>query len=980
MNADESSGVSELQRRFPAMKPLKNPPGLFTLNGFGLGMYGNRAADPETRTYIKTRCICAIFIPVLALDAFRVADAGGGGWYFLGKEKLGTFASLWRKCMLVTVVCLIGSAMWNHHIESPEYRAEKAVEKAVSLVAAGKPLEAAGVYGELLREGIGDPAKSTSEIKLLLGREIASGDPKRVAAAVRHADENKVVPGTTVSLIPDLADQALAAAAKCSSAADAEHILTSFSPDPADLVRVHEALRKNLESLHRESPGNQEVRIKLALMREEFGEIDGALALLEPAADKLGDGDGARLFGNLLLNEGRVAEALPHLESYVQPRVGDWQKIEHELQQAYEAARTNALEVLNRTEGPPGFRSRYDAADEAEQARMVEDYLAQQTDKNPAFLMARKRYQAASKIVPSLMDLGVARLRLAQAETDPAKRKELLSQAEEALLALKGAAGDSDDYRFFLGQIYFWSGREPEGRSLFDELLKFKERDFATLYALAVVYRDLGEDNDARKLLEEAYQKAVSDVDRSAAARLRSLLARNTDEKIEWLAKGSGSDPMVAINLAQARAEKAEESGDNEGAKRHYREALAGYEKLERSSASLNNSAIIYSGLFRLEGKREDIETAARLFSEAFDLQPANSILSFNAADSLLNAAVLRVVGERIHPKLLQFEAGVSPLTCLYQNESGKEEILKELKADPNFRKALSRFWEALLLAPKNTGLYAWGTGVFQYIGDLESLERLLRKAEEQEFDFSAGRDDFARFIKGERDGEIRNALKGQRERVKLLLDGLDDPRARAMAQSHVAVSRIGGFSTGESVEGESWLAGLRSAAEKFPCSRLNSTLATSLEIIALENLARDDKESLAIIEANRRLLDSGDILRLLVRARGALGERVRNHPAVKEAREAAFEAQACFPSDLDLRDWLLLDGLRPEADAKLEERVKADRLDRLSTRLQREIQFEGPSALLGGFWLRILDNDEAGAKELLPKLETAGLKMPQMF
>lgn len=187
------------------MKPLQNPPGLFTLNGFGLGMYGKRAADPETGTYIKTRCICAVFIPVLALDAFRVADAGGGGWYFLGKEKLGTFASLWRKCMLVTLICLIGSAMWNHHVQSPEYRAEKAIEKAVSLVAAGKPLEAAGGYRELLWEGIGDAGKSTAEIQLLLGREIASGDPKRAAAAVRYADENKVLPGAAnrqESLLP----------------------------------------------------------------------------------------------------------------------------------------------------------------------------------------------------------------------------------------------------------------------------------------------------------------------------------------------------------------------------------------------------------------------------------------------------------------------------------------------------------------------------------------------------------------------------------------------------------------------------------------------------------------------------------------------------------------------------------------------------------------------------------------------------------
>ncbi|MEK7953910.1 tetratricopeptide repeat protein [Luteolibacter soli] len=975
-----AAGNSDLERRFPSMRPVKSPPSLFTINGIGVSMYGKRDFDAVTGTYIKTRCFCLVFIPVFPIDAYRVADAPGRGWYFLGKERVSGFARGTRWCALAVVALFIGSGAWQAHIHSPEYRARKAGERAAGYIASGMPIEAVKVYRGMIQESIGDRAASQQAMLSLLNAELDSGDPNRIAAAVRYADANRMIPGFKQVLIPDLTDRALAAAAKCSDPKDAERILAALRPSPTDLVRVHEALRKALESIHKAEPDNRETRIKLALMREEFGEVDGALALLEPAADKLGDGEGARLYGNLLMGEGRVAEALPHLERYVTPRMAQWKTLESAVDRSYEAAQKKALDRLNRDNGAASFRKRYDAASAQEQERMVQEYLSTEVPKDPDFIASREHYQAEAKIVPSIMDLGVARLRMAQAEKDPAARKELLKKSEEAFLALRSSAGETDEYRLFLGQVYFWSDREPEGRKLFDELLASKKRDVGTLFQLAHIFRDLGETNEARKLLDEAFPKATRNAEKAGIVSLRSLLARDTDEKIEWLSKGNASEPTIAVRLSEARGQKAEEQGDQEAAKRHYRDALAAYEKQERNSTSLNNSALLYRNLYRMEGKLEDFETSARLVSEAVELEPANSILSENAAESQLTAAVIRLAGNRIDPKLLQFDNGLDSLRYLYQREEERDKLLASLTSDPNFRKGIAHYWDALLLSPKNPGLYGWGAQVFAYIGDDASLERLLEKAAGQEFDHTIGRDELARYVNKERDNEVRDALKGQREAVKALVADLKDAKSRAWAQASVATSQLGGFAIGESCDSKSWLGALKSAAKEAPCVRLQTTLEAALQIIALEALAADHPDCAAIIEADRRLLGPQAILRLLVRAKGELGERVRKHPAVVEAREAAVSESELFPGNFGLDDWLLLDGLHPEKDAKLKELATSDRSEHLGRKLERELNHETPAIMLGDFWEKILSGDDQAARKLLPKIEATGVKLPVLF
>ena len=712
-------------------------------------------------------------------------------------------------------------------------------------------------------------------------------------------------------------------------------------------------------------------------MREEFGEVEGALALLEPAADQLGDGEGARLYGTLLLGEGDAAKALPHLERYVTPRLAEWKRVESSLDRAYHSAQEKAIERLERDRD---FRKRHDSASEEEQERMVQEYLSREIPKDSGVVAARKRYEEESKIVSTIMDLGVARLRVAQAEKDPAARKDLLKKAEDAFITLRGAAGETDEYRLFLGQVYFWSDREPEGRKLFDELLASKKRDVTTLFQLADIFRDLGEANEARTLLDEAFPKATTDGEKSSIVRLRSMLARSAEEKIEWLSKGDITQPILAISLSEARGEQAEGKGKLDEATRHYRDALAGYGKLGRSSSNLNNSALLYRRLYELEGKREDFETSAQLVSEAVELEPANSILSHNAADSLLTAAVIRLIGDRVEPKLLQAEAGLNALRYLYQREEEKTQVVAALTSDPIFRKAVAHYWDALLLSPKSPDLYSWGAAVFSYVGDDASLERLLEKAAGQEFDFTAARDEVDRYRSKENDGEIRESMKTEREKLKSLIAGLGGAKARAWVQASVAASHLAGFAIGEPCESKVWLVSLKAAVKEAPCTRLQITLETALEIVALEALAADHPDCAVIIETNRRLIAPQDILRMLIRAKGEMGERVRKHPAVVEAREASACESELFPKSFGLDDWLLLDGLHPEVDAKLKELVTSHRADRLTRQLGRELSHENASSLVDDFWEKIFNGDAQGAKDLQPRIEAMGVKLPVMF
>jgi hypothetical protein len=103
--APQANAEIYFRTKYPEMRPVRSAPWLFNVHGIGAAFYGDRDRDAATGTYVKTHCLCLMFVPVLALGAYRVFPRGTG-WTLIGKTPLSPFAKWWN------VFFAIGAAAW----------------------------------------------------------------------------------------------------------------------------------------------------------------------------------------------------------------------------------------------------------------------------------------------------------------------------------------------------------------------------------------------------------------------------------------------------------------------------------------------------------------------------------------------------------------------------------------------------------------------------------------------------------------------------------------------------------------------------------------------------------------------------------------------------------------------------------------------------------------------------------------------------
>jgi len=102
----EIRSAAQHQRTFG--KPLSSAPPLYTLNGFGVTLYGGSDFDQESHSVAMTYYLVALFIPIIPLSRYRVRTTEGGKRYhFLGKLPLRKFDFLHMGIMLAAIVGLI---------------------------------------------------------------------------------------------------------------------------------------------------------------------------------------------------------------------------------------------------------------------------------------------------------------------------------------------------------------------------------------------------------------------------------------------------------------------------------------------------------------------------------------------------------------------------------------------------------------------------------------------------------------------------------------------------------------------------------------------------------------------------------------------------------------------------------------------------------------------------------------------------------
>ena len=564
-----------LQMKYPEMRPIGSVPSLFSMHGIGTAFYGSRDPDRPTGSYVKTQCFCVLFIPLFALKSYRVTSRGSG-WNLIGRVPLSRFARTWNIFFPVVVLASLGLGTLFNYLDSPSYLAGRKLAQADAAAAAGKLLEASRMYREV--------ADGHSEYS-------ASG-PRTCAKLVERPELDSMSPQELAQFVPvvkrfagpegekGLFQAGIAWVEHHPQAAPGEvfDLLDQLAEIPgADRARIAAIRRPMLEKLVAADPHNVELTVQLALALEEDtqagdGKKNGGddpstriFKLLSPLRKKLGDGEGARLLGQALAAQGKFDESYALLSPYLDKRLDAFHDAERAFEGAIEQAQNRIVNQLQQ-ETAPGFDfKRANLVSEKERQAMAREYISRHINDDPGVDAAREKLEKQGMVVPAALDLGMVTLQRAQSMQDSADRHAALEQAEKTFRAIRGtAASETDQFELYFGQVCYWLGKQKEGQDQFDKLLAKHQRKAEMLYSLANVLRDLGATVEARKLLEEAYEKSTEAKVRQSIAHLRAIASTDLDDEIHWLELCDASDVNVKALLAESRGE----SGGNRGQRR----------------------------------------------------------------------------------------------------------------------------------------------------------------------------------------------------------------------------------------------------------------------------------------------------------------------------------------------------------------------------------------------------------------------------
>ena len=167
------------------MQPITKPPSLGSVNGIGTFAYGHRDDDPESGTYVLTQVFGILFVPLIALGAYRVANAPGGGWYFLGRVPLSGLARNWNWLLAIGLISGATITYFQIRAHSPEHIAAFKLEQADNLAATGKVGQAAEMYFEIAVGGTSHAAAAVDRVSALLDN--SSADVAELAIVYRVA-------------------------------------------------------------------------------------------------------------------------------------------------------------------------------------------------------------------------------------------------------------------------------------------------------------------------------------------------------------------------------------------------------------------------------------------------------------------------------------------------------------------------------------------------------------------------------------------------------------------------------------------------------------------------------------------------------------------------------------------------------------------------------------------------------------------------
>ncbi|RFA25207.1 hypothetical protein CAI21_19755 [Alkalilimnicola ehrlichii] len=606
-------------------------------------------------------------------------------------------ATLWG--LAVLTVAAVG---FYAYTQTATYAAGRHLAEAEAAFAQQDFEKAAYLYGTVALSGTDHARQGRSGLRSLLDDSRLSEQP--AAAIAMLAEQTLRANARTGPMYPEgpllaLAWETIEARAQ-EDPVGAKRLLDAIAGVESDRERVVEKNEQLLERIVATAPDNVAAAAELAEILEVRGEFARCEQLLAPHADSLGSGEAARILGQIYAAQGRIEESYRLLRPYTHDRLQQYRALEQAYYRLYDDLWDATLEELQAGMASSAFYDAYERADEVDRRELVQRYINRRLEQNPALEASLEAVQEAAAIVPAAFDLALVMMHRAHNLSDPQERQAQLEAAEETFLAIQGFAADSDEYWLYLGQVYYWLGRQEEGRQIFDELLEAYDRSYDVLTGISGVLRALGAVSEARTLVEEAYAQATTDEQRRTAAHMRSVMFIDVEDEIVWLERADQSDTRIRASLHTARGHLALDKGQHDVAEKAFRQALKDFAELPESPSRLNSIGLVHLALYSLQGEREQLQQGIAHLDRALALMPTDSILLLNNLSALESAVVTGLVDDAIDLSLLKHSANFGLLEHLHADSASLEALRGAFLANEAAQKLLDYSEKAILLAP----------------------------------------------------------------------------------------------------------------------------------------------------------------------------------------------------------------------------------------------------------------------------------------
>jgi tetratricopeptide (TPR) repeat protein len=959
--------------KFTDMRPIRSAPTLQTVNGIGTTIYGRRDYDPETGTYVKTHCFSVLFIPVLALGAYRVADAEGGGWYFIGKVPLSGLARAWNLLLPVLILGVAGFFWWQSHTGTPDYKAGQTLAEADRLAAEGKGRRAAEMYREVMLGKTSHAGRAEEKLRQLVASPPGSLDEAAGVYEVALDFDRRGQP-----LVPDLFQRGLDLSGKHETGDPAGalrvlEVVAPLAPRPEDHLKPR---RRLLEQLVKRSPGDAELASRLAVVCSSQGDLARCEAVLLPHEARLSTLDGAVVLAHIHLSKNKLEPAHALLRKFVDGRLAKYQAAQKGLEDVLRQANDRIVQELRDGKAPGFDFERAKSASKEAVSRMADEYINDRLRKDPALREAARAASAEAIVGDALLDLGLVQLQRAQGLAGPKERKAELERAEQTFLSVRGAVAGSPQYKLRLGRVYYWLGRAAEGRQRFDELLKDAGRSTESLLQVADALRDVGAVSEARALAEEAHDKAPDQQHKHMAATVRALMWKDLDDKIDWLNRCDATNADTRASLCEARGERALRDGNDAEAAEQFRQALALYAAMVENAAVLNNSSLAHFALYRVTHEREQFNRGLDRLYRAIKLRPGDSILLGNAAGIELEDAVRDAIGAALDFRALKRSADFGLLPFLYRDKKGQTELMEKVRRRPSFAKARGQFEKLLVLAPKRPGSYTMLLLIAEQTNDEAGLRRLLDRLKTADLDLKDSKLETLDGYAGKNDAkhlpEWRKALARQEEAVKATRKA--GGASFAVAAVALAHGKIGSAALGLPAPPDEVVKLTEEAHAGAPSSGTRSGLIEALLFrahVALQ--AEADYKALA--ERTQRSLGA-DLVTFVLAREGALREKALANTDVKRALALKLEQVRAFP-DQGAVSWAMLHAAHPEEAKRIAGAARKDARQELRRAIYRILAPLSTGTMLEEHYALLMAGKDDEAMAVLRRADKQGVPMP---